>query len=70
MDEDDEKEKFRMPPLGDIGTVLVALVFFVAMIWMMFWHTPFATMFGQPKPEQAQPVVSEVTVDVIAKPKN
>ncbi|MDE1938482.1 MAG: hypothetical protein KGI68_05630 [Alphaproteobacteria bacterium] len=70
MDEDDEKEKFRMPPLGDIGTVFVALVFFVALIWMMFWHTPFATMFDKSKPQPEKAAPSEVTVDVIAKPKN
>jgi len=49
MNDDQDDKKFRMMPLGDIGVIGIALVFFVAFLWMMFAPSPFAGMFPPEK---------------------
>ena len=62
MNDDQDDKKFRMMPLGDIGTLAVALVFLVAFLWLMFGPSPFAGLFQNAKQAPAQP--QEVTVTV------
>ena len=62
MNDDQDDKKFRMMPLGDIGTLAVALVFLVAFLWLMFGLSPFAGLFQNAKQAPAQP--QEVTVTV------
>ncbi|MGA7676352.1 MAG: hypothetical protein WCA78_15060 [Rhizomicrobium sp.] len=62
MNDDQDDEKFRMMPLGDIGTLAIALVFLVAFLWLMFGPSPFAGLYQNAKQAPAQP--REVTVTV------
>ena len=61
-DDDEDDKKLGMMPLGDMGTLGVALVFLVAFLWLMFGPSPFAGLFKEAKPAPAQP--QEVTVTV------
>ena len=62
MNDDQDDKKFRMMPLGDIGTLAVALVFLVAFLWLMFGPSPFAGLYQSAKQAPAQP--QEVTVTI------
>ena len=62
MNDDQDDKKFRMMPLGDIGTLAVALVFLVAFLWLMFGPSPFTGLFQSAKQAPAQP--QEVTVTI------
>jgi len=67
MDEDQDDKKFRMMPLGDIGTLVISLIFFIGFLWLMFGPSPFAGLYQAAKPAPAQP--DEVTVTIPQKPK-
>ena len=67
MDEDEDLEKFRLMPLGDIGTLVIALIFFIGFLWLMFGPSPFAGLYKALKPAPAAP--AEVSVSIPAKPK-
>jgi len=53
MNDDQDDKKLRMMPLGDIGVIGIALVFFVAFLWMMFAPSPFAGLFPPEKKDAA-----------------
>jgi hypothetical protein len=63
-DQDDEK-KFQMMPMGDIGTLVIALIFLAGFLWLMFGPSPFAGLYQTAKPAPPQ----EVTVTLPAKAK-
>ncbi|MGC9955031.1 MAG: hypothetical protein ABSD21_12245 [Rhizomicrobium sp.] len=67
MNDDQDNEKFRLMPLGDIGTLAVALVFLAGFLWLMFGPSPFAGLYQKPKQAAAQP--QEVTVTIPEKSK-
>jgi uncharacterized membrane protein (DUF485 family) len=68
--EDEEKRRFRMMPLGDIGTLTIALLFLVLFLLLLFFPSFFTQFLNSPSvTPQAQPA-GEVSVTVPAKPKN
>ena len=67
MKDDQDDEKFRMMPLGDIGTLVIALMFLAGFLWLMFGTSPFAGLYQMAKPARAEP--QEVTVTLPAKGK-
>jgi hypothetical protein len=67
MNDDQDDEKFRLMPLGDIGTLIIALMFLGGFLWLMFGTSPFAGLYETAKPAPAQP--QEVTVTLPAKGK-
>ena len=67
MNNDQDDEKFRLMPLGDIWTLVLALMFFVGFLWLMFGPSPFAELYQKPKQAPAQP--QEVTVTIPDKSK-
>lgn len=58
-DEDDGKRPWLHP--GDLGTILLAGVFLVAMLFMIFGPSPFEGVFKN-RPQAQQPGVVDVTV--------
>lgn len=58
-DDDDEPKRPWLHP-GDLGTILLAAVFLVGMLFMMFGPSPFDKIF-KPKPEAHSGVV-DVTI--------
>jgi hypothetical protein len=67
MNDDQDNEKFRLMPMGDIATLLVALAFLAGFLWLMFGPSPFAGLYDKPKEGPAQP--QEVIVTLPEKPK-
>ena len=63
-DQDDEK-KFQMMPMGDIGTLVIALIFLAGFLWLMFGPSPFAGLYQTAKPAPPQEVI--VTLPAKAK---
>lgn len=59
-DQDDDKPQWLHP--GDLGTILLAGVFLVGMLYMIFGPSPFKGMFD--KKPQANPDSGVVTVTV------
>lgn len=70
MDDDGDDKKFRMMPLGDIGTLVIALLFFVLFLILMFYPSFFG-QFLMPAPgsQQTQQQSGEVSVTLPPKPK-
>jgi len=72
---DDEDDDLKPPtmPLGDIGIIAIALVFFIAFLWLMFGPSPFAGLTEKPNQTQSQSTApaapEEVTVTLPKKPK-
>lgn len=58
---DDDNDKPPRLHLGDLGTIFLAGVFLVAMLFMMFGPSPFEGVF-KPKPEQKPD--NEVTINL------
>ena len=54
MNNDQDDGEFRLMPLGDIGTLVLALMFFVGFLWLMFGPSPFAELY-QKLPNRPQP---------------
>jgi quinol-cytochrome oxidoreductase complex cytochrome b subunit len=70
MQEDGEERRFRMMPLGDIGTLAIALLFLVLFVLLMFFPSVFTQFLMPPNATpQAQPA-GEVSVTLPEKPKN
>ena len=67
MNDDQEDEKPRLMPIGDMMTLAVALVFLAGFLWLMFGPSPFAGLYGSAKQAPAPP--QEVIVTVPAKGK-
>jgi hypothetical protein len=65
MNDDQDDEKFRLMPLGDIGTLIIALMFLGGFLWLMFGTSPFAGLYETAKSAPPQ----EVTVTLPAKGK-
>jgi len=63
-DEDDDRSS-RWPHAGDIGTILLAGVFFVGMLFMIFAPSPFEGVFK--KQPEAKADNGEVSVTLPAK---
>jgi hypothetical protein len=55
---DDDDEKPQRIPLGDIGTILLAGVFLVGMLYMMFGPNPLEGVFKSPPPKEDNHVVT------------
>jgi len=75
-DDDEDDEKFRMMPLGDMGIIGIAFVFLGAFLWMLFNPTFVTAMVSamektsassQP-PSQSQSNPGEVPVDLTPLP--
>jgi hypothetical protein len=64
-DDQDGEKKFQMMPMGDIGTLVIALIFLAGFLWLMFGPSPFAGLYQTAKPAPPQ----EVTVTLPAKAK-
>ena len=64
-DDQDGEKKFQMMPMGDIGTLVIALIFLAGFLWLMFGPSPFAGLYQTAKPAPPQ----EVTVPLPAKAK-
>lgn len=61
--DNDDDLKQPMIPAGDLGTILVAAVFLLGFLYLMFGPSPFEGMFkNKPAPQQAP--AGEVTVTV------
>lgn len=60
-DEDDDKRPFFMP-LGDIGTILLAGVFLVGMLAMVFGPSPFDQLFKHKPPPRHDNGVVDVSI--------
>ena len=61
-DNDDDLKQPRIPA-GDVGTILVAAVFLLGFLYLMFGPSPFEGVFkSTPAPQQAP--AGEVTVTV------
>jgi len=73
MNDDDDDLKPPRMALGDIGTIGIALVFFLTFLWLMFGPSPFAGLTQKPNQTQAQSTApappDEVTVILPKKPK-
>jgi hypothetical protein len=67
MNDDQDDKKFQMMPMGDIGTLVIALMFLAGFLWLMFGTSPFAGLYDNAKQAPAQP--QEVTVTLPAKGK-
>jgi multidrug efflux pump subunit AcrA (membrane-fusion protein) len=67
MNDDQDDEKFRLMPIGDMMTLAVALVFLAGFLWLIFGPSPFAGLYDSAKTAPAQP--QEVIVTVPAKGK-
>jgi len=67
MDDDEDDKKFRMMPLGDIGTLVIALIFLIGFLWLMFGPSPFTALIQAAKPAGAQS--DEVIVGIPQKSK-
>ena len=65
MNDDQDDEKFRLMPAGDMVTLAVALAFLAGFLWLMFGPSPFAGLYQTAKPAPPQ----EVTVTLPAKVK-
>lgn len=65
MDEDEDDNKFRLMPLGDIGTLAIALIFLFGFLWLMFGPSPFTGLIKAASPAQPE----EVTVGLPQKSK-
>ena len=62
--DDDDDLKQPMIPAGDLGTILVAAVFLLGFLYLMFGPSPFEGVFkNSPAPQQQAPA-GEVTVTV------
>ena len=57
MIDDQDDEKFRLMPMGDIATLLVALAFLAGFLWLMFGPSPFAGLYQTAKPAPPQEVI-------------
>ena len=57
MNDDQEDEKPRMMPMGDMMTLAVALVFLAGFLWLMFGPSPFAGLYQTAKPAPPQEVI-------------
>jgi uncharacterized SAM-binding protein YcdF (DUF218 family) len=68
MPDDEEKEGFRLMPLGDIGTLVIALAFLVLFVILIFFPS-FLGQFLTP-PHQAPQQSGEVSVTIPAKSGN
>jgi hypothetical protein len=55
---DDDDEKPNRLPLGDIGTILLAGVFLVGMLYMMFGPNPLDGVFKPAPPKEDSGVVT------------
>ena len=66
-DDQDGEKKFQMMPMGDIGTLVIALIFLAGFLWLMFGPSPFAGLSQQAKQAPTQP--SEVSVTIPEKSK-
>ena len=64
MDPDNDDDlKQPLIPAGDVGTILVAAVFLLGFLYLMFGPSPFEGVFkSTPAPQQAP--AGEVTVTV------
>ncbi len=67
MNDDQDDDKPPRMALGDLGTIGIAMVFFLTFLWLMFGPSPFAGLYD--KPSQAQAPSQEVTVSLPEKPK-
>ena len=65
-DDDDEDRGSRWLHLGDLGTILLAGVFLVGMLFMMFGPSPFEGVTFKARPE-SQAEKGEVTITLPAK---
>ena len=59
--ENDDDLKQPMIPAGDLGTILIAAVFLLGFLYLMFGPNPFAEL-GKGAPPAAQQPQNEVTV--------
>jgi hypothetical protein len=63
MNQDDDDDLKQPPiPLGDLGIILVAAMFLIGFLWLMFGPSPFAGLFDQAKQAPEPPPVVTVTV--------
>ena len=67
MNDDQDDEKFKMMPWGDIGLFVAGFIFLALSLWMAFGPMPFIGMFEQVKQPPAEN--SEITVTLPQKPK-
>ncbi len=67
MNDDQDDEKFRLMPLGDIAIFAVGVVCLAAVLWLTFGPSPFAGLYEKPKQGADQP--QEITVTLPVKPK-
>ena len=57
MNDDQDDEKFRLMPAGDMVTLAVALAFLAGFLWLMFGPSPFAGLTETAKPAPPQEVI-------------
>jgi len=60
--DDDDDDRPRFMPLGDIGTIFLAGVFLLGMLYMMFGPSPFAGIHWKTAEPKEQRGVVDVTV--------
>jgi len=60
-EDNDDDLKQPMMPAGDLGIILIAAVFLLGFLYMMFGPNPFEALVKSAKPAAQQPA-SEVTV--------
>jgi hypothetical protein len=72
MNDDDDDDKPPRIPVGDVGTILLAGVFLIGFLYLMFGPSPFQPLIDQASKLRASQNAApgEVTVAVPEKQKN
>lgn len=64
MTQDDNDDDLKQPliPWGELGPVLIAALFFIGFLWLMFGPSPFEGLVKQAKMSAPQPSESVINL--------